>query len=255
MAEQPLDIWADIGFDTDGLVPALVQDASDGTVLMFAHMNRASLALSLQTGYTHFCHRETQKVWKQGTSTGQMQRVRSMHYDADGKALLIQVELLGASTGQAETRSCFVHAIPVGPFEHAALSDVTPASSPEMHTTAQPPLNQMLDALYELILQRRDAGDDTSYVQGLFQRGQDVICKKVVEEAGEVLLASKNNDPSEIVYEMADLWFHSLVLLGNHNVRPEEVLLELQRRFGQPGGGKETPNEAPSTSKSNASET
>ena len=102
----------------------------------------------------------------------------------------------------------------------------------------QVPLNQMLDALYDLILLRRDAGESTSYVRGLFQRGQDVMCKKVAEEAAEVVIASKNNSADEIVYEMADLWFHALVLLGHHNIHPDEVLRELQRRFGQPGGGK-----------------
>ena len=95
----------------------------------------------------------------------------------------------------------------------------------------------MLDALYRLILMRRDTGADTSYVKKLFQRGQDVMCKKVAEEAAEVLLASKNGTEAEIVYEMADLWFHALVLLGHHTIHPHGVLRELQRRFGQPGGG------------------
>jgi phosphoribosyl-ATP pyrophosphohydrolase len=65
------------------------------------------------------------------------------------------------------------------------------------------------------------------------------MCKKVAEEAAEVLLASKNGTAAEIVYEMADLWFHALVLLGHHTIHPHEVLRELQRRFGQPGGGKQ----------------
>ena len=102
----------------------------------------------------------------------------------------------------------------------------------------QVPLNQMFQALYDLILLRRDGGDATSYVHGLFQRGPDVMCKKVVEEAAEVVIASKNNIADEIVYEMADLWFHALVLLSHHNIHPDDVLRELQRRFDQPGGGK-----------------
>ena len=118
-----------------------------------------------------------------------------------------------------------------------------------------PPVTEMLGALYELILLRRDAGESSSYVNRLFQRGHDVICKKVGEEASEVIIASKNEAADELVYEMADLWFHSLVLLGRHNSHPHEVLRELQRRFGQPGGGKSTPNEAPAVSESSATET
>jgi len=106
----------------------------------------------------------------------------------------------------------------------------------------------MLDALYRLILTRRDTGTDTSYVKKLFQRGQDVMCKKVAEEAAEVLLASKNGTEAEIVYEMADLWFHALVLLGHHTIHPYEVLRELQRRFGQPGGGKQVQAAPPQSS-------
>jgi len=103
---------------------------------------------------------------------------------------------------------------------------------------AAPNITEMPAALYDLILSRRDAGDASSYVRGLFQRGQDVICKKVAEEAAEVVIASKNQAPAEIIGEMADLWFHATVLLGYHNIHPHEVWRELQRRFGQPGGGK-----------------
>jgi phosphoribosyl-ATP pyrophosphohydrolase len=100
------------------------------------------------------------------------------------------------------------------------------------------PLSEVLAEVYRLILLRRDTGEPSSYVKRLFVRGQDGIAKKVVEEAAEVILASKNTLPADIVYEMADLWFHALVLLGYHTIHPDAILGELQRRFGQPGGGK-----------------
>ncbi|GIX48738.1 MAG: phosphoribosyl-ATP pyrophosphatase [Candidatus Tectimicrobiota bacterium] len=103
---------------------------------------------------------------------------------------------------------------------------------------AAPPRAHLLAALYERIVERQESGTEASYVWRLTQRGQDAICKKVVEEAAEVVLASKNGARPELVYEMADLWFHTLVLLGTHRVPPDEVLGELQRRFGKPGGGK-----------------
>ena len=113
----------------------------------------------------------------------------------------------------------------------------------------------MLQALYDLILLRRDSGDATSYVHGLFQRGQDVMCKKVAEEAAEVVIASKNNLADEIVYEMADLWFHALVLLSHHNIHPDDVLRELQRRYDQPGGGKPSATGAPPAAETSSSST
>lgn len=211
-------------FGPDGLVPAIVQDATDGTVLMLAYMNEAALELTRRTGYTHFWSRSRQALWKKGETSGNVQRVVSMAYDCDGDALLVQVQQhnVACHTGQ---RSCFYRELPLQGAVSEAES-IAPASA------------EMLDALYRLILTRRDTGTDTSYVKKLFQRGQDVMCKKVAEEAAEVLLASKNGTEAEIVYEMADLWFHALVLLGYHTIHPHEVVRELQRRFGQPGGGK-----------------
>ncbi len=217
-----------IRFGPDGLLPAIVQDVTDGTVLTLAYMNEEALELTRRTGYTHFWSRSRQALWHKGETSGNVQRVVSMSYDCDGDALLVRVQQhnVACHTGQ---RSCFYRDLP--------LSEAVSAAS-EAESTAPAP-TAMLDALYRLILTRRDTGTDTSYVKKLFQRGQDVMCKKVAEEAAEVLLASKNGSAAEIVYEMADLWFHALVLLGHHTIHPDEVLRELQRRFGQPGGGKQ----------------
>jgi phosphoribosyl-AMP cyclohydrolase / phosphoribosyl-ATP pyrophosphohydrolase len=163
-----------------------------------------------------------------------VQRVVSISYDCDGDALLVQVQQhnVACHTGQ---HSCFYRDLPIQESVSAASATDSTVPTP----------SAMLDALYRLILTRRDTGADTSYVKKLFQRGQDVMCKKVAEEAAEVLLASKNGTEAEIVYEMADLWFHALVLLGHHTIHPHEVLRELQRRFGQPGGGKQVQTAPP----------
>jgi phosphoribosyl-ATP pyrophosphohydrolase/phosphoribosyl-AMP cyclohydrolase len=221
-------IAEEIRFGPDGLLPAIIQDASDGTVLMLAYMNREALTLTLHTGYTHFWSRSRQTLWQKGEESGNVQRVVAIHYDCDGDTLLVQVaqQNVACHTGQ---RSCFFRTLPL-------VSTAVPAGEEEV--AAAPAVTEMLAALYHLILLRRDAGDASSYVYRLFQRGPDGMCKKVVEEAAEVLLASKNGTSTEIVYEMADLWFHALVLLGYHGVHPHEVLRELQRRFGLPGGGK-----------------
>jgi phosphoribosyl-ATP pyrophosphohydrolase/phosphoribosyl-AMP cyclohydrolase len=214
-------------FGADGLLPAIVQDASDGTVLMLAYMNAEAVEMTLHSGYTHFWSRSRQELWKKGETSGNVQQVVSVRYDCDSDALLVQVNQhnVACHTGQ---RSCFYRTLP--------LSSATEASDAE--ASVPEALPDLLAALYELILIRRDGGAETSYVKKLFQRGQDVMCKKVAEEAAEVLIASKNGTEAEIVYEMADLWFHALVLLGHHTIHPYEVLRELQRRFGRPGGGK-----------------
>jgi phosphoribosyl-AMP cyclohydrolase / phosphoribosyl-ATP pyrophosphohydrolase len=211
-------------FGPDGLLPAIVQDATDSTVLMLAYMNQEALDLTLRTGYTHFWSRSRQALWKKGETSGNVQQVVAIHYDCDNDALLIKVAQhnVACHTGQ---RSCF--------YRTLALPGPAAAEEP------QRPLAEVLAAVYQLILLRRDLGTPAdSYVKRLFESGQDGIAKKVVEEAAEVLLASKNVAASEIVYEMADLWFHALVLLGYHTIHPDEVLRELHRRFGLSGGGK-----------------
>jgi phosphoribosyl-ATP pyrophosphohydrolase len=93
----------------------------------------------------------------------------------------------------------------------------------------------ILDRLAATIEARRDAPADTSYVASLLHKGQDAILKKLAEESAETLMASKDGDKLHVVKEMADLWFHSLVLLAHHGLRPADVLAELARREGVSG--------------------
>jgi phosphoribosyl-ATP pyrophosphohydrolase len=93
----------------------------------------------------------------------------------------------------------------------------------------------ILQRLGETLESRRSADAGTSYVASLFARGEDVILRKVLEEATECLLASKQGDKLHVVQEVADLWFHSLVLLAWHGLRPDDVLAELRRREGISG--------------------
>ncbi len=216
--DEPLD---NIRFGVDGLLSAVVQNASDGTVLMLVEMSREALNATLQTGYAHVWNRSKQCLSKLGEDSGHVQCVVDIKYGDGGESLLIRVR---QEAGKATVPSHFSH----------TLTGATTRGD-----GAEPPtVTEMPAALYDLILRRRDSGDQTSYVHRLFHRGQDVICKKVAEEAAEVVIASKNQVPAEIVYEMADLWFHATVLLGYHTIHPYEVWRELQRRFGQPGGGK-----------------
>ncbi len=95
--------------------------------------------------------------------------------------------------------------------------------------------NQVLEALSRVLEARKQASPESSYVAGLYHKGLDAILKKIGEEATETVMAAKDGDPEKVIYETADLWFHSMVLLAHMGLGPEEVLKELERRFGLSG--------------------
>lgn len=96
-------------------------------------------------------------------------------------------------------------------------------------------MNHILQELSQVLEQRKKSSADASYVASLYSKGLDTILKKIGEEATETVIAAKNNDKEQIIYEMADLWFHCMVLLAQQNLSPDDVLLELQRRFNFSG--------------------
>lgn len=96
-------------------------------------------------------------------------------------------------------------------------------------------MDDILTRLAAVLEERKSASADSSYVAGLYAKGEDAILKKVGEEAAEVLIAAKGGDPGQIVYETADLWFHTLVMLAHYEIGPDAVLDELARRFGLSG--------------------
>jgi phosphoribosyl-ATP pyrophosphohydrolase len=96
-------------------------------------------------------------------------------------------------------------------------------------------MSDVLNRLAEVLEARKQADPDSSYVAKLYHKGLDAILKKVGEEATETVMAAKDGVPERIVYEVADLWFHTLVLLAQQGLKPEQVLAELDRRFGLSG--------------------
>jgi len=96
-------------------------------------------------------------------------------------------------------------------------------------------MSDVLARLAEILEARKNADPESSYVAGLYKKGLDSILKKVGEEASETIIAAKSGDPKQIVYETADLWFHTMVMLAQQGLKPEDVLMELDRRFGQSG--------------------
>ncbi|MFQ5559260.1 MAG: bifunctional phosphoribosyl-AMP cyclohydrolase/phosphoribosyl-ATP diphosphatase HisIE [Nitrospinota bacterium] len=204
-------------FDEKGLIPAIVQDAKSGDVLMLAYMNKESIAKTIETGYTHFFSRSRNRLWKKGETSGHLQKVQKMYADCDKDTVLIKVMQTGVAC-HTGSWSCFSEEVWSG------------GEAPDPSAGAG-----IIDSVHKVILSRKESGQDDSYVASLFKKGEDSILKKIGEEAGEVIIASKNADRDEIVWEVADLWFHSLVLLGFHTITPEDIYAELKKRFGKKG--------------------
>lgn len=210
-----------IKYDAGGLVPAIIQDEASGTVLMLAYMNAEAVAKTLSTGVTWFYSRSRQALWQKGETSGHVQAVKEIYYDCDGDTLLVKVVQTGAACHEG-TFSCFSRRLDAEAEQAARLVD------PDK--VYKEPLASVLYELYNVINDRKLNPKEGSYTNYLFEKGQDKILKKVGEEAAETIIASKNNDKAEILYEMADLWYHCLVLLANHNITPSELFEELKKR-------------------------
>lgn len=197
-----------IRYNDQGLVPAIVQDYLDGTVLMMAWMNRESLQKTLDTGETWFWSRSRQELWHKGATSGHLQYVRSLRYDCDSDTLLIGVEQVGDIACHTGERSCF-HQVD--------------------GTKAAPPADT-LSQVFEVICDRRDNPTAESYTCKLFDGGDNKILKKIGEEAAEVVMACKDDQKDAIASEAADLFYHTLVALAHHQVDVRDVYRKLQER-------------------------
>ncbi|MEO1373953.1 MAG: bifunctional phosphoribosyl-AMP cyclohydrolase/phosphoribosyl-ATP diphosphatase HisIE [Cyanobacteria bacterium J06635_10] len=197
-----------IRYDERGLVPAIVQDYLDGTVLMMAWMNQESLTKTLESGETWFWSRSRQELWHKGATSGHIQHVRSIRYDCDSDALLIAVEQLGDIACHTGQRSCFHQ------FDSKVL----------------PPPADTLSQLFDIICKRRDNPTEDSYTCKLLNGGDNQILKKIGEESAEVVMACKDDNPDAITGEVADLLYHTLVALAHHNVDLKSVYRKLQQR-------------------------
>ena len=203
-------------FDAQGLIPAVVQDWRDGTVLMVAFMNLEALQKTVETKLVHFWSRSRQTLWEKGETSGHRLQIKDLFVDCDGDALLVKVEPVGPTCHTGE-RACF--------FSRLA--------SPETRTSES--WGGILERLSQMIQERKRQPTSESYTSKLLEGGLDRILKKVIEEAGEVAIAGKGGKKDEIIYETADLLFHIFVALGYHSITLQDVYQELATRFGKSG--------------------
>lgn len=202
-----------IKFDEKGLVPAIVQDVNSGKVLMLAYMNKESLNKTIETKTTWFYSRSREKLWNKGETSGHVQKVKRLTFDCDGDTLLVEVEQVGVAchTGQM---SCFHNEILIDDQFESDDKNIT-------------------EDLYEFLKERKANPVEGSYTSYLFSEGLDKILKKVGEETTEVIIGAKNNDRNEFISELADLAYHSIVLMIEQNISIDNVRKELSKRMNK----------------------
>ena len=194
-------------FDEKGLIPAIVVDAVTKKVLTLAYMNKESLAISMEKELTCFWSRSRNELWLKGETSGNYQHIVSITADCDGDALVVTVEPEGPAC-HLGTTSCFENPV----FQ-----------SENRHEFSY-------QGLMDLIEGRKIEKKEGSYTTYLFEKGLDKILKKVGEESTEVIIAAKDDDKAETVYEIADLAYHVMVLMIQMGISLEDIHKELASR-------------------------
>ncbi len=196
----------ELKYNSDGLIPAIVQDHYSKKVLMLAYMNAESLDITIKEGRTCFWSRSRQELWRKGETSGNTQQVVSIRTDCDKDTLLIDVIKNGPAC-HTGSETCF--------FE-----DIVAPETEEFS----------YEGLYEMLVGRKINKKEGSYTTYLFEKGIDKILKKVGEECTEVIIGAKGGDKAETVYEIADLLYHITVMMIEMGISLEEVTAELAKR-------------------------
>ena len=194
-------------FDDKGLIPVIIIDYYTKEVLTLAYMNKESLEISLKEGKTCFYSRSRKELWRKGDTSKNYQHIQSIKSDCDNDALIIEVIKDGPAC-HTGAESCFMNEI----YEKENYKDFS------------------VYKLYELIKGRKINMTEGSYTTYLFNSGIDKILKKIGEESSEVIIGAKNGSKEEIIYELSDLLYHSLVLMVEKNITLNDIKDELSKR-------------------------
>ena len=237
-----------IAWHKSPLIPTIAQDLATKQVLMLAYSNKESLSLSLKSGVAHYFSRSKNRLWQKGEESGNAQKISEIYIDCDNDAILFLVNKRGNACHTGNV-SCFFKKVD---FESLAFD------LGESRDLAQKNPYHIIDTLYHILQERKTAPKDKSYTASLYAKGENTICKKIIEESGEVTFAIKDflrksakNRHSErseeshtnetktpadsLIYESADLIYHLLVGLSYCDISPDRVMSELKRRFGTSG--------------------
>jgi phosphoribosyl-ATP pyrophosphohydrolase/phosphoribosyl-AMP cyclohydrolase len=210
-----------IDWNKNPLIPAIAQDASTNEVLMLAYMNKEALELTLSTGYAHYFSRSKQRIWKKGESSGHTQEIVDVLLDCDSDTVVLKINQNGVAchTGR---RSCFFTSIKNDKEILAQEVDVNSVYS-------------VVDTLYHTILERKNASQEQKSWTKKLLDNKELLLSKIREEADEVCVAIDKESDEQVIYESADLLYHTLVGLGYRDISPDRVKQELARRFGMSG--------------------
>lgn len=205
-----------IKFDKNGLIPVITQDYKTKEVLMLAYMNQEAFDKTLETGKVNYYSRSRNEQWLKGETSGHYQIVKSIKYDCDEDALLIEVEQIGCACHTGHY-SCFYRNI-----DNKELNNVN--QEVEYFDAS------VLKSEYDTILDRKNNPKEGSYTNYLLDKGINKTLKKVGEEASEVIIAAKNDDKDELVYEISDLIYHLMVTMVQKNISWSDIFKEIKSR-------------------------
>ncbi len=207
-----------IKFDDKGLVPVVTQDYKTKEVLMVAYMNEEAFDKTIETGKVTYFSRSRNKLWLKGETSGHFQLVKAIKLDCDGDTILIEAEQIDAAC-HTGNKTCFYRTLTNGTWSEAESK----ADDDELSA-------QILQEVYNVIIDRTIHPKEGSYTNYLFTKGLDKILKKVGEETAEVIIAAKNKSKEEIRYEISDLMYHLMVLMVERGVTLEDIYGELKGR-------------------------
>lgn len=223
-----------IAWHKSPLIPTIAQDFSTKQVLMLAYSSKESLSLSLKSREAHYFSRSKNRIWQKGEESGNTQKIREIYIDCDNDAILFLVNQRGNACHTGNV-SCFFKKVDL---ESLAIDlgksrDLAQKSANPYH---------IIDTLYHILQERKISPKDKSYTAQLYAKGENTICKKIIEESGEVTFAikdyvrkSSDSTADALIYESADLIYHLLVGLSYCDISPDRVMSELKRRFGTSG--------------------
>lgn len=202
--------FSEFKLNSDGHLPVVVQDYKTNEVLMVAYMNEEAFNTTIKTGRMTYYSRSRKELWVKGLTSGHFQYVKSLTIDCDNDTLLAKVKQIGAAC-HTGNRTCFFNTLVKKEYD-----DTNPL--------------EVFNDVFNVILDRKAHPKEGSYTNYLFDKGIDKILKKVGEEAAEILIAAKNPDPEEVIYEISDFIYHTMVLMAEKGISWEEITRELARR-------------------------
>ncbi len=210
-----------IDWNKNPLIPAIAQEASTGEILMLAYMNEEAYNLTLGTGYAHYYSRSRQRLWKKGESSNHTQEIIDVLLDCDADTIVLKIKQNGIAchTGR---KSCF--------FTSVTQDKII--LEKEVDTTAT---YGIVDTLYHTILERKHATEsEKSWTKKLLD-DKALLLSKIKEEAEELATAIDEESDGQVIYEAADLLYHTLVGLASRDITPDRIKQELASRFGTSG--------------------